>query len=199
MVTDTLAVISTRFIAAIYQGSMGVRTDEELARSVQQGHRDDLTPLIERHHSPLLGYLYRLTGGDRALAEDLAQETFLRVLRSLRQYRTSQRFKPWLYAIATNLARDHFKRADTRHTNNELTEDLIDRGASPDEVVLTRDNAARITAAIKALPMTQREVVVLRYYEDWPLADIAAALNIPVGTVKSRLSIALQRLRSLME
>ena len=199
MVTDTLAVISTRFITTIHQESMGVRTDEELARNVQQGHRDDLTPLIERHHSPLLGYLYRMTGGDRALAEDLVQETFLRVLRSLRQYRTSQRFKPWLYAIATNLAHDHFKRADTRHTDNELNEDLIDRGTSPDETISIRDNADQIAAAIKALPLPQREVVLLRYYEDWPLADIAAALNIPVGTVKSRLSIALQRLRSLME
>src|SRR5512147_3215993 len=112
-------------------------TDEQLARRVQRGHISDLTLLVERHHSPLLGFLYRLTGGDRALAEDLTQESFLRALRSIQQYQPSRRFKPWLYAIAVNVARDHFKRADTRYavtlTDDELLAlpDLID----PDEAI----------------------------------------------------------------
>src|SRR5512138_2633429 len=89
--------------------------DEELARREQQVRTSELAVLVQRHHSPLLGFLYRLTGGDRALAEDLTQEAFLRALRSIRQYQPTRRFKPWLYAIAVNVARDHFKRADTRY------------------------------------------------------------------------------------
>lgn len=199
MIADTVAVISTRFIAAVHHGRIRVRTDEELAAHVQRGHTADLTDLIERHHSPLLGYLYRLTGGDRSLAEDLVQDTFLRVMRSLRQYKSTQPFKPWLYAIATNLARDHFKRADTRHTDNLLDEGTLDQHPSPDDLLAARDNADLISNAIKSLAPHQREVLILRYYQDWPLADIAATLNIPVGTVKSRLSNTLQQLRTLMK
>jgi len=93
-------------------------TDEQLALRVQQGSRHDLTTLVERHHSDLLGFLYRQTGGDRALAEDLAQEAFLRVVRAIGQYRYPRPFKPWLYAIALNVARDHFKRVEMHHTDS---------------------------------------------------------------------------------
>ena len=182
-----------------FSRSLSVDTDEQIARSVQQGRIDDLALLVERHHSSLLGFLYRMTGGDRALAEDLVQDTFLHVLRSIRQYRPAQRFKPWLYAIALNAARDHFKRADTRRTDTVSDEDLAAVPVPMDDPVLTADDIQQIAAAIKRLPLHQREVVVLRYYEDWSLAEIAEALHIPTGTVKSRLSLGLQRLRSLLK
>lgn len=174
-----------------------MQTDEQLARQMQQGDANALAQLVERHHSPLLGFLYRLTGGDRALAEDLTQDTFLRVLRTIRQYRASRPFKPWLYAIALNVARDHFKRADTRHTDS-ATDDVLDDIAAPREDELDFD-ARQVVAAITALPEHQRVAILLRYYQDLSLAEIAEALNIPIGTVKSRLSLGLQRLRSRLE
>ena len=82
-----------------------MQTDEQLARQLQRGDTQALAQLVERHHSPLLGFLYRLTGGDRALAEDLVQDTLLRVLRTSQQYHAARPFKPWLYAIALNVAR----------------------------------------------------------------------------------------------
>jgi RNA polymerase sigma-70 factor (ECF subfamily) len=181
-----------------------VRSDEALAYGVQQGHTDDLRALVERYHGPLLGYLYRLTGGDGVLAEDLVQETFLRVLRSIEQYRHPRAFKPWLYAIATNLGRDHYKRLATRQTV-AITEAVLNQpdqrtSAAPEAVALAHDEAIWVNAALADLPDHQREVVVLRYYQELALTEIAEALNIPVGTVKSRLSLGLQRLRSrLME
>ena len=92
--------------------------DENLMLGIQQGNRGDLSALVERHHSPLLGFLYRMTGGDRSLAEDMVQETLLRLLRSIDQYQYPRPFKPWLYTIATNLVRDHYKRAEIRHTQS---------------------------------------------------------------------------------
>lgn len=170
-------------------------TDEQLARGVQRGRASDLAQLVERHHSPLLGFLYRLTGGDRLLAEDLTQETFLRVLRSIKQYQPSRPFKPWLYAIAVNVARDHFKRAETRHAVTLTDEELL---ALPDPIDLDEAIAIdgpRLTAAIMALPAHQREAIILRYDQDLSLAEIAAVLSIPIGTVKSRLSLGLRQLR----
>lgn len=173
-----------------------MRTDEYLAHGVQQGRRNDLAELVERHHSPLIGYLYRLSGGDRALAEDLAQEVFLRVLRSITQYRYPYPFKPWLYQIATNLARDHFKRAESRYVV-AMPDDaaLFPSESQPEDTFLCSAEAQSVAEAIQSLPLHQREAVVLRYYQELSLAEIADVLTIPLGTVKSRLSLGIQHLR----
>jgi DNA-directed RNA polymerase specialized sigma24 family protein len=83
-------------------------SDEELMEVLMAGDQAPLRPLVERHHANLLGFLYRMVGGDRQLAEDLVQDTFLRLIRQ-RTYAANRPFKPWLYAIASNLARDHFR------------------------------------------------------------------------------------------
>lgn len=177
-------------------GPRPLPSDEQLAQGVQAGARDDLAALVTRHHSPLLGFLYRLTGGDRPLAEDLVQEVFLRVLRSIGQYHPARPFKPWLYAVAVNAARDHYKRAETRRTE-ALPPDYDAPGEpSPLAAVTAAETWAQVAAAVRALPEPQREVLLLRYSEDLSLAEIAEVLAIPVGTVKSRLSVALGRLRA---
>ena len=178
-------------------------SDEQLLLGVQEGQRQALAGLVERHHSPLLGYLYRLNGGDRPLAEDWAQESFLRVLRSVGQYRYPQPFKPWLYAIATNLARDHFKAAETRQTESEPDEPGFwqNKGgtvAAAEQLFIQQETQNQVAAAILHLPPHQRETIILRYYQDFSLAEIAAIQGIPVGTVKSRLSVALGRLKDVI-
>lgn len=179
-------------------------TDEELARGVQRGRRDDLAALVERHHAPLLGYLYRLCGGDRSLAEDLVQDTFVRLLRSIDRYRHPAPFKPWLYAIATNQARDHFKRAEMRHTDSASDEEARweaagDPQAGPEDRASLAGDARQVAAAVAALPLHQREAILLRYAQECSLAEIAQALDVPVGTVKSRLSLGLRALRARLE
>src|SRR5258708_32327927 len=92
---------------------MQERSDEQLMAAVMAGDQVALAALVTRHHAPLLGYLYRLVGGDRQLAEDLVRETLLHVLRQ-RTYQANRPFKPWLYMIDTNLARDYFKSTPVR-------------------------------------------------------------------------------------
>jgi RNA polymerase sigma-70 factor (ECF subfamily) len=178
----------------------GVFSDEALALQLQQGRQMALTTLVERHYDPLLGYLYRLVSGDRALAEDLIQETFLRVLGSIGQYQHPRPFKPWLYAIATNLARNHYKRADTRRTLAAGDDGVIeDEWEAPEAALLAQDEVQTVIAALASLPDEQREVIVLYYYQSLEGGEIAAALGIPLGTVRSRLAAGVRRLRRWME
>lgn len=177
-----------------------VQTDEELAAGMQRGDRACLATLVERHHSLLIGYLYRLSAGDRVLAEDLVQESFLRVLCSIDLYQYPRPFKPWLYRIATNLARDHFKRAETRYAVALPEDDQFPlTGDSAMEMDLTLEADTRqLVQVMRSLPVHQREVVLLRYVEELSLAEIAETLDIPLGTVKSRLSLGLGRLREML-
>ena len=179
------------------------RSDEQLMAAVMAEDRMALTELVARHHSPLLGYLYRLVGGDRELAEDLVQESFLRVLRQ-RSYLDSRPFKPWLYAVATNLARDHGKSAHVRrHGRGDEQEEaallrLSDNAPGPEECALSAEEGSAVQAAISELGEEYRSVIVLRFYQEFSLLEIAETLQIPLGTVKSRLSVGVHRLRTLL-
>jgi RNA polymerase sigma-70 factor, ECF subfamily len=179
---------------------MQERSDEQLMAAVMAGDQVALAALVTRHHGPLLGYLYRLVGGDQQLAEDLVQETLLHVLRQ-RTYQAGRPFKPWLYAIATNLARDYFKSAAARMSRcSEDTEEallsLSDREPSPEDRVLAAEQGGEVRAALAQLGEDYRIVVVLRFYQGFSLQEIAEALHIPLGTVKSRLSVGVHRLRT---
>ena len=92
-------------------------SDEQLASRATLGEQAAFSQLVERYHAPLLGYLYRVVYGDRPLAEDLVQETFVRFLRQ-KSYQTDRPFKPWLYAVATNLARDYFRSPVSRRVQS---------------------------------------------------------------------------------
>ncbi len=170
--------------------------------AVTAGDQVALAALVARHHAPLLGYLYRLVGGDRPLAEDLVQETLLHVLRQ-RTYQADRPFKPWLYMIATNLARDYFKSAAVRQCRRDGDEEeailyLSDSTPGPEERALAAEQGSEVRAALAQLSEEYRVVVVLRFYQGFSLQEIAETLHIPLGTVKSRLSVGVHRLRALL-
>jgi RNA polymerase sigma-70 factor (ECF subfamily) len=181
---------------------MPERSDEQLMGAVMAGDRVALATLVTRHHAPLLGYLYRLVGGDRPLAEDLVQDTLLQVLRQ-RTYQADRPFKPWLYAIATNLARDYFKSAAVRRRGGTGDEEQAllhrdDRAPGMEDCALAAEQGDEVRAALAQLGEEYRVVVVLRFYQGFSLQDIAQTLHIPLGTVKSRLSVGVHRLRNLL-
>lgn len=179
-----------------------MKNDELLALGVQKGQRADLIQLVERHYGAVKGYLYRITGGNLMLCEDMAQETFLRMLRSIQTYQYPRPFKPWLYAIATNLVRSEYVRAENKQTIGLDEEDwsaLHDRSATLEDNLITSSDTQEAVRHLNNLPQPQREVLILRYFEGLSLLEIAEALHIPEGTVKSRLSLALKRLRESMK
>jgi RNA polymerase sigma-70 factor, ECF subfamily len=178
---------------------MDGRSDEQLMASVAGGSREALAILVKHHYGPTLGYLFRLTGGNRPLAEDLVQETFAALL-SRGGYEAGRPFKPWLYAIATNLARDHFKSAAVRHAalpGDELPE-TISTAPGPEEHALAAEQGREVAAAIGQMAEEYQVVLVLRFYQGLSLQEIAQALDVPLGTVKSRLSVGVRRLRQVL-
>lgn len=175
-------------------------SDEQLLDAVVAGDIAALAPLVERYQHVLTGYLDRLVGPDWALAQDLAQETFLRVLRQ-HTARGNRPFKPWLYTIATNLARDHFKASATRLSTLLAPEHeggIPDEVPGPEESVLRGEQRSALVDALNQLGIEYRTTLWLRFYCDLSLQEVADTLDIPLGTVKWRLSTGLRRLRSCL-
>jgi RNA polymerase sigma-70 factor, ECF subfamily len=175
--------------------------DEDIALSIQQGNSEALAYLVERHHSRLVGYLYLMLGGDRPQAEDFAQEAFLKVVQAIAKYTYPRPFKPWLYAIAVNLVRNYHARAERRQTSMDGIgfEKMPDEADGVEDDISHRGDINQMLMLLGSLPAAQREAILLRYVECLPLADIAELLDVPIGTVKSRVSIGLSMLRTLMQ
>ncbi|BAS29015.1 RNA polymerase sigma factor [Limnochorda pilosa] len=174
-------------------------SDEDLFLQVQHGELGALEALVRRHHRRVYALAYRLVH-DRQAAEDLTQETFFRVIRARHRYRHPEPFRPWLYAIATNLCRDYHKRA---YHQREIPRDLdpaevAETGAGPGEVAEQRAERRHMLQALRRLSPKHREVLALHFYEELTLQEIARICGIPLGTVKSRLSWALRRLREIL-
>ncbi len=182
-------------------------TDEQLLGRFRAGERDVFGTLVRRYERELFGYLRRYLGDDD-LADDVFQNTFVQVYLKIQQYEPGRPARPWLYAIATNQAIDALRR------RNRRADQRADAAVSPDEDGHPRplfellpapgdgppDSADRseqrelVRAAVDKLPDLLRQVVILAYFQGLKYRDIADALEIPVGTVKSRLHAALARL-----
>ncbi len=155
--------------------------------AVARGDEQALGALIERHAAALHALLLRQTG-NRADADDLLQDTWIRVARGARGFDRGRRFKPWVYGIASNLARDLFRRREVRRRARLAPPEPPPAPPRPVERLDLRARLAR-------LPERLREVLVLRYYHDLGEAEMAEALGVPRGTVKSRLHGAIRELR----
>jgi RNA polymerase sigma-70 factor, ECF subfamily len=176
-------------------------SDERLMADAMRGDTKALVILADRYYEPILAYLYRLAGGQRQVAEDLAQETFLRLMQQ-ESYRPDRAFRPWLYAIATNLARDHF-RSRVRHPlvseDAAAMLDLVDSTPGPEVLAEAAEAGQAVAHAFDRIGAEYRAALLLRYYHGLSLNEIADALGIPLGTVKSRLSVGTRHLRELLQ
>ena len=178
------------------------QSDEQLFDRYRRGDAGALRTIMERHQDPLLRFLYRLLS-DRQAAEDVFQETFLQVHMSADSFDTGRRFRPWLFTIAANKGRDHLRRKARRQTldlsapvssgddgGNTFVDLLEIDVEAPDEAITTRERDDRIQKALDEMPDSLREILLLAYFQRLSYAQIAEDLEIPLGTVKSRLHAA---------
>ncbi|HWY20155.1 MAG TPA: sigma-70 family RNA polymerase sigma factor [Candidatus Acidoferrum sp.] len=163
-----------------------------IARGLRRRDPELLDRLIEQYQHRLLRYLIHLSG-NRELAEDLFQETWIRVLERGHQYDGKHEFSTWLYAVARNLTLDYLRKKSTLSLNG-LMEDEDHAPLEPAdtrplawEVVQQHEQAKRISAALINIPVEYRETVVLRFQEGLALEEIATVTGAKLGTVKSRL------------
>ncbi|HXR37678.1 MAG TPA: sigma-70 family RNA polymerase sigma factor [Terracidiphilus sp.] len=170
----------------------GAETDEQLMQAYAQGRSAAFSALFARYRQPLFGF-FRRRVPDPAHAEELAQETFLAVLRAASRYQPTALFRTWLYAIAFKILRAHRRKAAFRATFLGAPRELPEPAApgSLDVEVMMRQAVARLDAL-------DREVLLLREFEQLSYAEIASLLALPLNTVRSRLFRARLALHSLL-
>ena len=176
----------------------------KIARGLRERDMQLLADLVERCQHRLVRYLLYLTGR-REYAEDLAQETWVRVLQRGSQYNGRQRFDPWLFALARNLAIDYLRKKRKAVQTASLPNDrdamllLPSSGPSPFEAAARSEDAIRLAGHLQILSPLYREALLLRFQEDLSLPEIAQVLSAPVTTVTSRIYRGLAALRSAFE
>ena len=176
---------------------MADETDERLMQRFQRGDARAFEALVHRHRTPVFSFLVRLTA-DRGRAEDLCQETFMRVVRGAAGWEERARFRTWLYALARNLAVDEARRAAFRRTGSleESPGEVPAEDPAPDAAAEAALLRPHLEAALASLPPEQREVFLLREQAGLRFAEIAAVTGAQENTVKSRMRYALEGLRA---
>lgn len=174
----------------------------------QAGDARAFETLVRRHRTPVYNFILRFTG-QRARAEDLLQETWLKVVRSAPEYQPRARFTTWVYTIARNLCVDSARKESYRHAasleaspegphgeeGRSLGEVLPDHGIGPERGAHNARLRPLLERALASLPEEQREVFILREYSGVPFKEIAEVTGVPENTVKSRMRYALEGLR----
>ncbi len=171
-------------------------SDEELVRSMADGDQAAFEVFVHRYHRPLQGYLERMLQ-DADKAEDLVQDTFVRLLRRLQQGEIPGQIRPWLYRVALNLCRDYWRSSGYRSEMNRLAQPPEHKDTNPSivEIYERQETRTEILQSLNSLPESQREIVILRFYQDLKLQEIAEVLDMPLSTVKTNLYNALKKLK----
>ena len=160
--------------------------------AVKEGDLDRLSVLFERYHRPLFGFFYRVLG-DRATAEDLVQDVFVRVLKYRHTFRPPGTFEPWLFQIARNARRDFTR---SHRVMDTLEEDLQVPATAPGPGARfeQQEDAALLKEALRRLPPNKRELIVLARYRGMDYEQLGALMNADVGTMRVRLHRAIRQL-----
>jgi RNA polymerase sigma-70 factor (ECF subfamily) len=187
-------------MAAAWGASVSV--EDDLTR-LRKGDLEALGGLIEHYQPRLYRYLLRLLH-EPATAEDLFQQTWVRVAEKIKNYDPSRSFENWLFTVARNLALDHLRRYQPESLDEPLSsgesrlELLASESPGAADEMLEAERNALLASAMEKLPLIFREVLSLRFEQDMKLEEIAVFLQIPLSTVKSRLRRALEELRKML-
>jgi RNA polymerase sigma-70 factor (ECF subfamily) len=191
--------------------ALGTLPDADVVRLAQQGREPAFRELVRRYERPVFSLVYRMVR-DREVAEDLAQDTFVKVLNHIDRYSPEFKFSSWLFKIANNVAIDHLRRrrldtvsidgapdATSASEVEASTIQLASEQESPLEELASRELGSAIERAIGALRPQYRACIMLRHVEGRSYEEIAATLDLPLGTVKTYIHRARHELRRALE
>ena len=178
--------------------SLSALADEDLMQLVRRGDTSAFEVVYERHATAAFSLAYRMTG-KRNLAEDVVQEAFLSLWRSGARYdRARGSVRTWVLGIVHNRAIDALRRSmvhDRRRASDEGIEERLESGERTDVEAARRDEAREVRSALAALPPEQSRVIELAYFGGFSHSEIAVMLDTPIGTVKGRMRLGLQKMR----
>lgn len=190
---------------------LGSASDQEVVRLAREGREAAYRELIRRYQRPVFSLIYRMVR-DRELAEDLAQDTFVKVINALGTYRPEFKFSSWVFKIANNVAIDQLRRreldtlslegsphATTQDRIEATSLDIAEPGESALDEVANRELGGAIERAIGRLRPEYRACILLRHVEGRPYEEIAEILDLPLGTVKTYIHRARHELRRALE
>jgi RNA polymerase sigma-70 factor (ECF subfamily) len=185
----------------------GAESDEQLMLRVGQGDRGAFDVIVKRYTTRMVNLAYQIVG-DRELAEDVAQETFLRAYKSAARYKEISKFSTWLYTIAINLCRNELRRRKfrmyslegmaEREDEDKLRIDIADETRKPDTDLEKKEIGQIVREAVGKLPEKFRTPLVLRDIQDLTYEEIGGILDLPEGTVKSRINRARLRVKEML-
>ncbi len=167
-----------------------------IAKCVAADDRHAFGRLVEEYQTPLRRFIFNLCGGDAALTDDIAQETFLKAYTSVRSFKGISRFKTWLYTIAYREFIDYKRRSTTIDSDLDKAATLCDESASVESAVLASYD---VSVALTALNDTEKSLVLLYYMEDLPIKKICDITGLPQGTVKVYLSRARNKMAEILK
>jgi RNA polymerase sigma-70 factor (ECF subfamily) len=182
-----------------------VLPDAVLVKNYISGDESALASLIERHQSKIYGFIYSKVN-DRDLSDDIFQDTFIKVIRTLKtkSYNEEGKFLPWVMRIAHNLVVDHFRKAKKMPFQRETEEYSIfnymtDNAPTVESQMITEQVEADLTRLLDELPADQKEVLVMRMYQDLSFKEIAELTGVSINTALGRMRYALLNLRKIIE
>jgi RNA polymerase sigma-70 factor (ECF subfamily) len=173
--------------------------EDNLIIQAKQGDRGAFGELVVRYYEHVIRVIYRLCG-DAQIAQDAAQEAFIRVWVKLPGFQPRAPFRNWVYRIAVNTALDILRqKAEVSLETLEGMQMMVEKRPGPEAAYIEKEQADFLQGAVRALPEAARAVLVLREYGELTYAEIASVLEIPIGTVMSRLNYARSRLREMLQ
>jgi RNA polymerase sigma-70 factor (ECF subfamily) len=172
--------------------------EASLVEEARRGDRNAFGELVCRYYPGVVQVIYRLCN-DAGLAEDMAQEAFLRAWINLPSFHPQSSLRNWLYRIAVNATLDVLRHRPEERLEDDAAEMIADQTASPESALIEKESTVLVQKALSSLPEAARSVLVLREYGGLSYQEIAGVLEVPVGTVMSRLNYARNRLRVLLK
>lgn len=186
--------------------NLNLLTDEELVALYSEGDNDAFDVLLLRHKNRIYSYVFYIVK-DRELTEDIFQETFVKVITTIKQgrYVESGKFSSWITRIAHNLIIDHYRqeKAENHIPNSDMTPDVFNRKelseGNVEDSMISSQVRVDIRKLVAALPDQQKEVLVMRYYQNMSFKEIADATNVSINTALGRMRYAILNMRRMAE
>ncbi len=182
------------------------KSDEQLIADYDGGNEEAFALLIKRYLKPVFNFAYRLAGNSHD-AEDVTQESFLKAWHKLKKYQRDKNFKPWLFSIVHNTAIDTLRKKkdfvfsdfETDTGENPIIDSIIDQGPLPDELFIKTENKKLTDTLFTQLAPIYKEVLMLRYNNDFTFEEVAETLGKPLHTVKSQHRRAIIKLKEMLK